>query len=191
MKMKILFVLALSLCSLFVAAQESALLVVDIQEFYFEGGASELVDPIPAAQNAAALIAACRSKGIPVIHIKHKFEPGGNIHPLVAPAGGEQVFAKSQVNAFVGTELKCCLDSLDVKRVIICGMQTHMCVEAAVRAAADYGYAVTLVHDACATKKVKWNAVEVAASMVHASTLATLKGYANIVSTQELVSAME
>jgi len=189
--MKILFVLALSLCSLFVAAQESALIIVDVQEFYFEGGASELVNPIPAAKNAARLIEACRGKGIPVIHVKHKFEPGGDIHPLVAPAGGERVFTKSQVNAFVGTDLKLYLDSLDVKRVIICGMQTHMCVEAAVRASADFGYQVVLVHDACATKNVTWETVEVPAAMVHASTLGTLRNYAKILSTNEFLESIQ
>jgi nicotinamidase-related amidase len=64
-------------------------------------------------------------------------------------------------------------------------MQTHMCVEAAVRAAHDMGYAVVLLHDACATRNLRFGDREVAAADVHASTLATLRSYAEVVSVEE------
>jgi nicotinamidase-related amidase len=45
------------------------------------------------------------------------------------------------VNSFLGTGLKEYIDSLAIDALVICGMQTQMCVEAAVRAAHDFGYA--------------------------------------------------
>ena len=66
-------------------------------------------------------------------------------------------------------------------------MQTQMCVEAAVRAAHDFGYQVILLHDACATRNLKFGDREVSAADVHASTLATLKSYAEVLSVEEWI----
>lgn len=168
-----------------------ALLVVDIQDFYFAGGKSELVDPIPAAQNAAKLIEEFRAKGWLIVFIKHQSAEQDAIHTLVKPILGEEVFTKNSVNSFVGTQLQDYLFGQQVSKLVVCGMQTHMCVEAAVRASADLGLKVTLVHDACATKDLKWDNETIPAKMVHLSTLATLRSYAKILSTEEYLKAIK
>lgn len=165
------------------------LLIVDVQDFYFPGGKSELVNPVPAAENAKALLLKFREMKMPVIHIKHKFEPGGDIYYLLKPTENETVITKQDVNSFKGTNLDSILTGLNAGKIVICGMQTHMCVEAAVRAAADKGYAVTLIDDACATKDLVYNGVKVEAKLVHASTLATLKSYAKILTTKEYLTS--
>ncbi len=48
-----------------------------------------------------------------------------------------------------------------------------------------YGYHVILLHDACATRNLKFGDREVIAADVHASTLATLKSYAQVISVEE------
>ncbi len=169
------------------SAQRTALLIIDIQDFYFPGGKTELVEPEKAAENAKAILIAFRHNGNPVVHVRHVFEPGGNINNRVEPISGEAIFSKKAVNSFVGTDLKAHLDSLAVSEIIICGMQTHMCVEAAVRAAVDFGYNVTLIDDACATRNLKWNDIEVPAQMVHAATLSTLKSYCKVVSASKFL----
>jgi nicotinamidase-related amidase len=64
-----------------------------------------------------------------------------------------------------------------------------MCVEAAVRAAADLGFEVTVVRDACATRALSDNGIEVPAPQVHAAALAAMaSSYATVVSTAELTS---
>ncbi|QKG79265.1 cysteine hydrolase family protein [Tenuifilum thalassicum] len=166
-----------------------ALVIVDIQEFYFPGGLSELVNPEPAAQNAAKLLSYFRENNMLVVHIGHKASSGMDFHKLVKPAEGEAVFIKTNVNAFKGTGLLEYLRGQQVSNLVICGMQTHMCVEAAVRAGADYGFKVTLIHDACATKDLKWENEIIQAKMVHLSTLSTLKSYAKIMSTEEFLKA--
>lgn len=163
------------------------LLIVDIQNFYFPGGKSELVNPVPAAQNAAKLLEHFRNNQLLVVHVGHQAAEGQEFYPLVKPAEGEAVFMKSTVNAFVGNGLLEYLQGQQVSKLVICGMQTHMCVEAAVRAAADYGFRVTLIHDACATKDLKWENQTIPAKMVHLSTLATLRSYAKVMSTKEFL----
>jgi nicotinamidase-related amidase len=43
------------------------------------------------------------------------------------------------------------LKNLDIRYLVIFGVLTDQCVDMAVRDAADRGYLVTCVHDACAT----------------------------------------
>jgi nicotinamidase-related amidase len=163
----------------------TALLLIDIQNFYFPGGAAELYEPEKAAENAKLLLEHFRkNKGL-VVHVKHDFEPGGDIHKLVQPVKGEKVFTKNGVNAFLNTGLKDYLDEHRIKNLVLCGMQTHMCLEAATRAAHDFGFNCTVVSDACATQDITYNSVTTTAKQVHTSTLATLRNYAKVVTKKE------
>lgn len=176
----------------------SALLVIDVQAFYFPGGSVPLVEPEAASANARRLVELFRTHGRPVIHVQHlpkdvdspdplAIDPEYRIHPDVAPRLGEVVIGKHHANSFRDTELLTTLRNLGVTRLIVCGMQTHMCVEAAVRAAADLGFEVTVVRDACATRALNHDGVEVPAPQVHAAALAAMaSSYATVVSTAEL-----
>jgi nicotinamidase-related amidase len=172
----------------FAQKNKTALLLIDIQNFYFPGGRSELVEPAKAAENAAKLLAEFRKEGKLVIHVRHNSEPGGEINKLVEPVAGEKIVSKSAVNCFVGTDLLDFLRSEKVDSLVICGMQTHMCVEAATRAAADFGFKCILIGDACATKDVKYEDKVVKAGDVHYSTLGSLINYAKVESTVEFLN---
>ena len=185
---KILFILCM-MVSLLSNGQQSApktaLIIIDIQNFYFAGGSSELVNPVPASLNAQKLLAYFRQSGQLVIHVKHGDGQGAEIHPNVAPVAGEKVIVKNEVNSFLKTDLLDFLQKNQVKKLVLCGMQTNMCLEAATRAAADLGFECVVVHDACAAKNQVFNGRTVNAGDVHAAALATLKAYAAVVSTEE------
>jgi nicotinamidase-related amidase len=186
MKRLILFLFVLTY-AIFAKAQtdSTALILIDIQNFYFPGGKSELVEPEKAAGQAKILLNYFReTKGL-VVHVRHEFTPGGEIHALVAPLSSEKVFSKTEVNAFLHTGLDDYLKQNRIKKLVLCGMQTHMCLEAATRAGHDLGYECTVIKDACATRDLKFDEVTVAAQQVHISTLATLKSYAKVVGLQE------
>jgi len=173
----------------FAAEPTTALLIIDIQDFYFPGGKSELVNPEAASANAAKVLAAFRAAGNPVVHVRHEFEPGGSIHASVAPVEGEKVFTKTEVSCFNGTKVLAYLEETGVEKLVIVGMQTHMCLEAATRAAHDLGFECTVVADACATRNLKYGDRTVPAADVHASTLATLnRTYAKVVDTEAFLS---
>lgn len=177
------------------ANADQALLIIDIQNFYFEGGSVPLTGPLEAAKQARRVLDRFRERRLPVIHIRHVPASGPvtdqyAIRPEVAPLAGEKVVEKRYANSFRDTPLLELLRGLGVKRLVIVGMQTHMCVEAAARAAADLGFEVTVVADACATRPLEYGGVKVPADQVHASTLAALKGtYAKIVTADELLNA--
>jgi len=157
--------------------ENTALLLIDIQDFYFPGGRSELVDPEAASLNAQKLLQKFREKNGMVVHVRHNAEQGSEIHKNVRPMEGEKVISKNHVNCFRDTDLLEYLRGHDVKKLVICGMMTHMCVEAAVRAANDYDFEATLIHDACATRALKFGDKEVSAADVHSSTLSSLDQY--------------
>ena len=170
-------------------APATALIIIDIQEFYFPGGKVPLVGPEAAAAKAAKVLASFRAAGKAVVHVRHDFEPGGSIHQSVAPIDGEMVFTKSEVSCFHGTEVLAHLRELGVERLVLVGMQTHMCLEAATRAAADLGFECIVVGDACATRDLTYGDATVAAADVHASTLATLdRTYAKVVDIESFLS---
>lgn len=169
-------------------AQKKALLIVDVQNFYFSEGAVPLDGAEEAAGKAASLLEHFRKQGDLVVHVRHNFSPGGEIHQLVEPLKKETVISKDHVNAFRNTDLAEVLEKAGVEELVVCGMQTHMCLEAAVRAASDLGYTCTVAGDACATRDLTLGDHTVAAADVHLSTLHTLKGsYAHIAETADLI----
>lgn len=178
---------------------KTALILIDIQNDYFENGANELTGSIDAANNARFILDEFRSKGLPVIHIQHLsnrpsatfFIPGTNgaeIHDLVRPLNGEKVVIKNYPNSFRETILFEYLKSLDVDRLVICGMMTHMCVDATTRAAKDLGFDCIVLGDACATKDLEINGNIVKAEYVQAGFLAALNYfYSNVFTTRDFI----
>jgi nicotinamidase-related amidase len=185
--LSLLILIFTSIPGLHAQDHKTALLLIDIQDFYFPGGKSALVEPEKAANNAARLLEYFRKEKMPVIHVRHNAEPGGKINDIVKPLPDEKIFSKSAVNCFVGTDLLNFLKTIKTDTLVICGMQTHMCVEAATRAASDLGFKCILVHDACATKDLTFGNKVIKAEDVHYATLATLKNYAKVESTDEFL----
>ncbi len=171
--------------------ENTALVLIDIQNFYFEGGEMELVNPLVASKNASTILNHFREKNMMVVHVRHNFEPGGEIFESVKSNEGEKVVSKDEVNAFNGTELKAYLDENKIKNLVLVGMQTHMCLEGTTRAAHDLGYNCVVIGDACATKDLIYNERIIKAEDVHYSTLKTLESYARVITTQEYLSGQE
>ncbi|MCP4899045.1 MAG: isochorismatase family protein, partial [bacterium] len=83
-------------------ASRSALVIIDVQLFYYPGGAAALVEPEKASLNASKVLAAFRDQGDLVVHVRHKSSKGFEIHEHVAPIEGEKVFTKTEVSCFNG-----------------------------------------------------------------------------------------
>src|SRR3546814_11309920 len=89
------------------------------------------------------------------------------IHSSVERAGDEPVIVKNHINAFLGTDLKQVLEANGTEEVTGVGAMSHMCIDAATRAASDLGYRTTVVHDACATRDLEFDGQLVPAAQVH------------------------
>ena len=178
----------------------TALIVVDIQNDYFPDGKMELVNPIPAASNAAKVIDWFRKNNKDnIFHVQHIasspelgfFLPdtvGAEIHETVLPLENENIIVKHSANSFLETELDNQLKEKGVTKVVVVGMMTHMCIDATVRAAVDLGYETTLIEDACATRSLSYQDNVVRAEQVHYAFVSALNGmYATIQTTEEFL----
>lgn len=177
----------------------TALLLIDLQNDYFPGGAFPLVEPDAAVRVAARVLDAQRAANAPVVHVRHVWEgpdatfmrPGTDgieTHAAVTPAEGETVVSKNFPNSFHETDLHETLNSLGVDELVVVGMMSSMCVDATVRAAADLGYRVTVVHDGCAAPDLTFGDTEIPGAQVHAAIMAALGSMvATVVSADELL----
>ncbi|MGB8213630.1 MAG: cysteine hydrolase family protein [Anaerolineales bacterium] len=180
---------------------KTALLLIDIQNDYFPGGRMELEAPLAAAQPAHRLLDFFRRHEWPTVHIQHiSTRPGATfflpdtegmkIHAAIAPLEGETVLVKHFPNSFRETGLLEHLKGLEIERLVLCGMMTHLCVDATMRAAADLGYPVLLAADACATRGLAYGDVKVPADHVQAAFLAALQSYGQVLGTEEILGML-
>jgi nicotinamidase-related amidase len=176
---------------------KKALLLIDLQNDYFPGGDMELHGIREASANAAGLLDQFRESKQPLVHVRHVFpsdsapffrpnSAGAEIHASVAPADGETVITKHNVNSFQQTDLKTLLEAMGVKDLVIVGAMSHMCIEGTTRAAADLGYSCEVIHDACATREQEFNGRKISAEDVHGAAMSALGfAYANVTSLDE------
>ncbi|MBV6753596.1 cysteine hydrolase [Pseudomonas chlororaphis] len=174
-----------------------ALILVDIQNDYFPGGKWTLNGADAAADKAAAILAAAREAGDLVVHVRHEFasadapffvpgSEGARLHAKVLNRADEQVILKHFVNSFRDTELSTVLERNGIKELVVVGSMSHLCIDAITRAAADQGYTVTVIHDACASRDLEFNGLTVPAAHVHGAFMASLAfGYATVVSAEQ------
>ena len=208
MKKLIISITILTICGLSFGEQtnkasmgtKKALIIIDIQNDYFEGGANTLSGSWEASLNAKVLLNDFRKKSLPIVHIQHFstspsatfFIPDTNgveIHENVKPIKGEKVIAKNYPNSFRETELLEYLKSNNITELVICGMMTHMCVDATTRAAKDFGFSCTVIGDACATRDLEVQGEEVVASEVQKAFLAALNYfYSKVINTKDYMN---
>ena len=180
----------------------TALIIVDLQNDYFQGGKWELEGTEEATKNAAKLLEKFRANNLPIVHIRHEFptsdapffapnSEGVKVHSSVQELDNEPVIVKHQINSFRETKLKETLEGLAVDSVLICGAMSHMCIDSVTRAANDFGYNCAVAHDACATLALEFNGVTVPASQVHATFMSALSfAYAKVSSTETLLAEL-
>jgi len=180
---------------------KTALLVIDIQKDYFPGGKHPLVDPLPAAQKAYMLLQCFREHGGHHVHIQHistkpdatfliRGDSGSDIHDSVAHFEGEPIVYKHYPNSFRETDLLEILQGWGIERLVVTGMMTHMCVDATARAAADLGFKVVVVEDACATRDLTYGDTVIPAEHVHRAFLAALKSYGQVMKSDEVIALL-
>lgn len=177
-----------------------ALLLVDIQNDYFPNGKMTLTNPEQAAQNAAKLLAHFRKLQAPIFHVQHVtegeaipfFHPnteGVEIHESVRPLEHEQVIQKHMPNSFFHTSLHEKLQAQGITELVICGMMSHICIDATARSAVEHGYPCEIIEDACATTTLQYGEQTIPAAQVHYAFMAALGSmYAPVKSTEQFLA---
>ena len=99
----------------------------------------------------------------------------------LSPVENEIVLPKTSSGVFNSTNIDYVLRNLGTRHLIIAGIVTDQCVDMAVRDAADRGYLVTLVEDACATHTAER----------HHACLNAIKGYCWITDTDTVLGRLQ
>jgi nicotinamidase-related amidase len=118
--------------------------------------------------------------GIPELGCVVDGTPGTAVIDDLAPRHGELVLIHPRVNAFHGTGLDYLLRGADINTVVLCGVATNLAIESAARDAADRGYRVVVVADACST----------VSEAAHQASLASLAMFGEVMSTQGVLTAL-
>lgn len=137
----------------------AALVIIDMQmemQHRIDAG-RDCVNP-DAPARIAALAAAFRQHGLPVLHIRHQaadpaspFHPGAAGHapmPCAIALPDEPVFEKTTSSAFASTGLAAHLSRQGITDLVVTGAVAGFCVASTVRAGADLGFAITVPEDA-------------------------------------------
>lgn len=142
---------------------QTALLVIDLQNDYFEGGKFPLWSPDLCQQKLLDTIARCRELSIPVILVQHVatsnlapfFVPGSTGVEITAAirqaAPDAPVIVKRFADSFYHTELETVLQSLKIQKLWIAGMMTHNCVTFTALSKAAEKYEPKVLTDCCTT----------------------------------------
>ncbi|MEO5494631.1 MAG: cysteine hydrolase family protein [Sphingomonas sp.] len=179
----------------------TALLVIDMQVGFDDPswGARNNSD---AEEKAAALIAAWRAQGAPVIHVHHDSpEPDGRLRrgtpgnlpkPETRPIDGECVYRKAFNSAFIGTSLDEDLRAMGADTLVIVGLTTNHCVSTTVRMASNLGFLTFVAADATAAfDRANLDGRIRTAADVHDAALSDLQGeFAEVVSSTWLIAAL-
>jgi gluconolactonase len=187
-------------------ASRCALIIQDLQnDVITEGGAfADSGAPAHATAqnvvgNVADLAAACRSAGVPVIHVWYIVEAGApglkQNAPLfqgvkeadalvrgswgAAPAegleaqDGDHVVEKMRMNGFYDTRLDILLRGLGAETILITGAWTNMSIEHTARHGADAGYEVVVASDGTSTTGDEWQQAALNYAMTNVAKVAT------------------
>ena len=187
-------------------ANRCVLLIQDMQNdvmveggAWAETGAPEHAKEQNVVENIKGLAAACRSRGVPVIHVHYIVEDGApglklnaglfqgvkDTSGLVrgswgaAPADGLEaqdgdfVVEKMRMNAWEGTRLESLLKGFDRDTVIVTGAWTNMSVEHTARTGADKGYYMVVPEDGCSTMNADWHNASINYALQNVSTVTT------------------
>ena len=142
----------------------TALVVVDVQRAFDDHAywsPTGRRDNPECEANVARLIEAWRSRGEPIVFVRHDSdEPGspltpgepGNAFKDVITGEPDLLVTKSVNSSFLGTpDLAEWLRAAGLERIALCGIQTNHCVETTARMGANLGFDVLFVRDACHT----------------------------------------
>ncbi|MFI8278239.1 cysteine hydrolase family protein [Streptomyces sp. NPDC085929] len=186
-------------------APNAALLVIDVQQGFDDASYWGPRNNLAAEANIAALMDAWQESGRPVVLVRHASRTAGSVlaegHPghafkdfVADRAGQESLLVTKTVNSsFYGTpDLAAWLTAQSIGQLVVCGIQTNMCVETTARMAGNLGYDVLVPLDATHTFDLEGpDGLRLTADELATATAVNLQGggFARVVTTAQLLGS--
>jgi len=183
---------------------KAALVVVDVQQGFLDESWGPTANYPGCETNVERLLQAWVGRGLPVVVVRHDSgNPDSPLHPahpgnaLIASVSGspaDLLVAKSVNSAFYGTpDLEAWLRTAGIDQIVVCGIQTNMCVETTARMGGNLGFDVVVALDATRTFDLAGpdgTVVPAATLMQVTATNLHGGGFARIASTDALVAEL-
>lgn len=181
------------------ASHFPALLVIDVQDGFDDPSWGRRDNP-DAETNVDRLMTAWEAAGAPLVVVQHASRstvsplhpdrPGHALKPFVRDRG-DLLVTKNVNSAFYGdVDLRAWLADRGVTALVLCGIQTNMCVETTARMAGNLGYDTTVALDACHTFGLTGPYGPLTAEELTRATVTSLVGgrFARVESTRRVVA---
>ena len=182
----------------------AALIIQDMQNdviieggAFADSGAPDHAKEQNAVENCRRLADACRSAGVPVIHVWYVVEEaarglkvnaplfegikdsnalvkgswGAQPAEGLEPQEGDFVVEKMRMSGWQDTILESLLRGLDRDQIIVTGAWTNMSIEHTARTGADKGYVMFVPEDCCSTMNADWHNASINYALQNVSTV--------------------
>ena len=140
----------------------AALIVIDVQQTFDDHSYWGNRDNPDAEQNILRLVEYWQNHGLPVVMVTHTstrpestFHPdrrSSELKPFLADIDPALAVTKTVNSSFYGSpDLGEWLTASGIEQVVLCGIQTNMCVETTARMSGNLGFSTVVAIDACHT----------------------------------------
>lgn len=184
---------------------DTALVVIDMQQGFLDPVWGPTSNHPACEANVDRLVAAWTERGLPIVVARHdSMSPGSPLAPggpgnalmeSVAAIAADLLVTKSVNSVFYGEpSLEQWLREAGIDRIVLCGIQTNMCVETTARMGGNLGLDVTVALDATRTFDLTGpDGTTVPADVLMQVSATNLQGggFARVVSTDELIATLE
>lgn len=181
----------------------TALIVIDVQQTFDDHGYWGERDNPDAENNILRLVGHWQNRGLPLVMVTHTstrpestFHPdrtSSQLKPFLANIKPTLAVAKTVNSSFLGSpDLAGWLTANGIKQVVLCGIQTNMCVETTARMSGNLGFSTVMAIDACHTFDLQGpDGSVIQAAELSKSTATNLfgGGFADVVTTQTIMES--
>ncbi len=134
---------------------KQALIIIDLQEIFFNSEENALHQRESLVQNTNILIDKARVNGIPIVFIQHTEEnPGDEFYPdtpdwqicaQLNRLSEDTVIRKTEPDSFYKTDLLDWLRRHEIEQIVFAGAQTEFCMDTTLRNAFSIGFQQNIV----------------------------------------------
>ena len=142
---------------------KSTLIIIDLQNDYFQDGSYPLWNADGVLENIKKTITRANEQNIPVVFIQHVVPAGEQMGPffnegtegvkihseLLALAPDAKIITKMFADGFHKTELESTLSELGTEKIYVCGMMTQNCVTHTAISKQAEKYQVAVIPECC------------------------------------------
>jgi nicotinamidase-related amidase len=185
-------------------APRRALVVIDVQNEYFEGGGLPIEYP-PIERtlpNVTRAMDAAREAGVPVVVVQHTAPAGAPVfdkgsarwalHPEIARRPHDHFIEKHHPSVFTGTDFADWLARRGIDTLTVVGYMTHNCDAGTVYEASHRGLKVEFLSDASGALPYENAAGRVSAEEIHrVFSVVFHTGFAAVGTTDAWIGALE